>query len=168
MRQHPDSKTAKRQKPTEIQHLDLVRFCAIECELQRSGERSVFWMVQAWVMALGWDGHPGPEDIIELGRIVEPVKNRRGFRECGVRVGSDVKGDWSLVPRQIDNLCEQATIDELTPAEWFREYEEVHPFIDGNGRTGQILFNWFNRTLDTPVWAPNFWDDPRRVAGDGA
>ena len=32
--------------------LKIVRFCAIECELQVSGERSVFWMVRAWNHAM--------------------------------------------------------------------------------------------------------------------
>jgi fido (protein-threonine AMPylation protein) len=37
-----------------------------------------------------------------------------------------------------------AGANEWEPAEWFRRYEEVHPFVDGNGRTGQVLLNWLD------------------------
>lgn len=31
------------------------------------------------------------------------------------------------------------------------EYEKVHPFIDGNGRTGRMLYNWHRLALGLPV-----------------
>lgn len=143
--------------------LRIVEFCAIECELQGSGERSVSWMLNAWQYAFRMcEAPPTVADVKMLGQLVEPVKNSGGWREVGVRVGHDVKGDWRVVPRQMANLCGEGM--SLEPAEWFREYEEVHPFIDGNGRTGQILFNWLLGTLHQPEWAPNFWHDPRREA----
>lgn len=152
--------------------LRVIEFCAIECQLQISGEHSVSWMCRAWSMAkLGASlgARPTPDLIEDLGILVEPVKNAGGFRKAGVRVGRDVKGDWMLVPGQIEQLClEHAHGIPMPHTEWFRRYEEVHPFIDGNGRTGQILFNWLNGTLDAPVWAPNFWNDPRRTPGHGA
>lgn len=147
--------------------LNIVRFCARECELQMSGERSVAWMAEAWMHAQEFaDLKPTVNDVLVLGALVEPFKNAKGFRTCGVRVGWDVKPDWNLVPGQIVNLME--AVDRLTPNEFFKEYEEVHPFVDGNGRTGAILLNWLNGTLDNPVWAFNFWNDPRRLPGDGA
>ncbi len=150
------------------QQLTIVRFCARECELQMSGEPSVSWMVNAWNWALDQQGYgvPVPDQIVRLGAYVEPHKNANGFRQVGVRVGWDVKGDWRDVPRQIDNLCKE--VDSLSPPDWFYEYEQIHPFVDGNGRSGVILFNWLNKTLEDPLWAPNFWDDPRRIPGYGA
>lgn len=150
--------------------LEVVRFCAIECELQRSGEQSVWWMLGAWEYASARaDRAPTEEDVLALAALVEPGKNLRGYRQVGVRVGNDVKGDWRLVPRQVANLVKAlGTRNPLSPEEWFREFEDVHPFVDGNGRTGQILFNWLCGTLDSPKWAPDFWGDERRSAGYGA
>lgn len=147
--------------------LRIVRFCAVECELQRSGEVSVAWMAEAWFRATHFRGPLTVPNILELGRLVEPDKNRDGYRECAVRVGWDVKPDWQSVPPLMLDLLD--TQDDVTPEEWFHGYEEIHPFVDGNGRTGVLLYNWLKGCLlDDPVWPPNFWHDPRRVAGYGA
>jgi hypothetical protein len=106
------------------------------------------------------------DDVLELGRRVEPVKNCNGVRDCGVRVGASVKPPHPIVPRLLNELLED--VGQESPEEWFRRYEEVHPFRDGNGRTGQILYNWLRGTLDAPVWAPDYWGDPRRGPGFGA
>lgn len=147
--------------------LKIIRFCAIECSLQQSGEVSVSWMLDAWCYAQNsiW-AQPTIDDVINLGSIVEPVKNADGFRTVGVRVGYDVKMDWAEVPRQMSLLMENQ--GSLTPDEFFYQYEVIHGFRDGNGRTGAILFNWLSGTLNDPNWPPNFWGDPRRTPGHGA
>jgi hypothetical protein len=153
---------------------DIVRFCAIECRLQMSGELSVHWMVDAWIYALASseDGLPSLDDVINIGQLVEPNVNvptdRSEFRTVDVRVGWDVKAPWEEVPRLMVALMESYDPDLVTPAEFFKAYEDIHPWRDGNGRSGVILFNWLNGTLDNPVWAPNFWNDPRRTVGFGA
>lgn len=38
-----------------------------------------------------------------------------------------------------------------TPDDWYLAYEWIHPFGDGNGRSGKILHNWLLGTLDDPA-----------------
>lgn len=156
-------------------NLNIVNFCARECKLQMSGELSVAWMVDAWLYAIerslsnddGWTYTlPTVDDVINLGRLCEPDENRNGFRTCWVQVRASTI-DWQNIHSQIDSLILHG-LTTLTPAEFFKEYEEIHPFRDGNGRSGQILFNWLNTTLNSPEWAPNFFNDPRRTIGRGA
>lgn len=167
-----------------IVDLEVVRFCAIECRLQMSGEISVYDMVRGMIYAQDRSSiRPTVTDVLELGKLIEPNDNYKGFRTCGIRVGSDVKMDWQDIPRQVVNLMEAVREGAFDPRplgpgisstrigganEFFKTYEEIHPFTDGNGRTGAILFNWLNGSLYKPVWPDNYFSDPRRTVGYGA
>lgn len=141
--------------------LHVVQWAAQECEWQMSGEKSVAWMVEGWQYAYKHRNTViSLADVLQLGRVVEPRHNKNGLRKVGVRVGYDVKMDHTLVPAALEQLL--AHQDDLTVTEWYRQYEEIHPFRDGNGRTGNILFNWLRGTLARPDFPPNLWHDPRR------
>lgn len=48
-------------------------------------------------------------------------------------------------------------MDELSPDEFYVEFEKIHPFVDGNGRTGKILHNWLLGTLGDPVLIKDYF-----------
>ena len=73
------------------------------------------------------------------------------FRVCNVRVGYRVCPPWDHVPglmsewilrwggsAQITHLYSWANRTK----EAHVEFEKIHPFVDGNGRTGRMIMNW--------------------------
>lgn len=142
-----------------------VKWAAQECSWQVSGEMSVWWMLTGLQFARDtFPSSPMPTlaDVITVGQLVEPNVNREGFRRVGVRVGSSIKPDWLEVPDLLDDLISRPPKE---PKDYFEVFEEIHPFRDGNGRTGNILYNWVGGTLDKVIFPPNLWDDWRRYDG---
>jgi hypothetical protein len=118
------------------------------------GIERVGWMINAWAYALGsLHAAPDLEDAVRLGQLIEPVKNKAGLRRCAVRVGSRLCPDFESVPSLLQELFEKCEL--LKPLEFYKEFEMIHPFRDGNGRTGKILLNWLCGTLLVPFFPPD-------------
>ena len=47
-----------------------------------------------------------------------------------------------VIAQRLDTLLTRTNAGELTPYEAHHEYESLHPFIDGNGRSGRALWAW--------------------------
>lgn len=109
--------------------------------------------------------YPTLAQILYLGRLMEPlVNNGREFR--GVDVHFEHTDDVSIshppnareVPGRMERLL--AHIPNMTPNEFYVEFQLIHPFKDGNGRVGKILFNWLNGTLTDPIMPVTPWVVP--------
>ena len=126
----------------------------------------VGWMLEAWAYALRADmarGKPSldHDDVQTLGTIIEPLQNSEGLRHIGVTVGGRRCPHPQQVPSLLTALWLQ--IDALTPLAFYKEFEQIHPFVDGNGRTGKILLNWLNHSLLQPIFPPaDLWGQPIR------
>lgn len=119
-------------------------------------------MIEAWLDALNsqWRGETlSSEHILRWGAAIEP-RNAKGFRTIPIRVGYSEKMKWPLIERAVENLCQEIEVFNVGTFEAYKEFEEIHPFVDGNGRTGKIILNWVNGTLLDPIFPPdNFWGD---------
>lgn len=135
----------------------ILRYCAEEVERQKDSPVRVLDMMRAWDYAFSLDGRDLTVDIIEeFGRRVHPV-NEGGFRTVQVRMGYLLPPPPEKVREAIERLVEFQK--NATPEEFYREFEVVHPFRDGNGRVGCIILNYLMGTLKDPVKPPDF-DDP--------
>jgi len=93
--------------------------------------------------------------ILDLVGLIEPDVNVNGFRVGPVSFADGtVLTNHRLIADQVAALLRLQA--HVTPAQFYQEYEEIHPCADGNGRAGAILFNLLGGTLDRPLVPPPF------------
>ena len=146
---------------TEIDWWDetgrLVQFCAEEVRRQQDTP----WHVWKLYRAFGWAQERYMKDITiysatirEIGKLVDEDADM-GYRNDSIWIGGIAKMHHAAVPGAIDDLVNEQ--GKLTPLEFYARFEEIHPFFDGNGRSGKVLYNWKNGTLWNPVWPKDLY-----------
>ena len=122
------------------------------------GFQRVAWMATAWEYAMRHTDYSllAEAHVIAIGQRVEVGRNARGYRKVGVRVGDRVCPPWEEVPSLMNQLFRD--IPKLTPEEFYKLFLLVHPFADGNGRVGKVLYSWLRGELSDPKLPPNFFN----------
>jgi hypothetical protein len=162
---------------------DIVRFCAEECARQGSGEVSVANMFDAWFWMLstkphcvldtnGWKIVLNAELILQLGKMIDP--RNYSWRTVPVSI-RNTDNNWiasSVIPvidfdRALFMLCQSSNDGTITAETFYKEFEKIHPFIDGNGRVGCILYNALLSSLNDPRETPDLKDPGFFTRKDG-
>lgn len=109
-----------------------------------------------------------PSLICEIHKILmlnqSILEGEKGYwRNVAVYIG-DRQGINALkIPEAIEHWCmnvmdaikngknESEVWKERIVKQHHVEYERIHPFIDGNGRTGRIFMNWERLQLGLPI-----------------
>lgn len=95
-------------------------------------------------------------DIVNFVKMIcgAPLREHPGL---DVRVGSHIAipGGYEVRER-LDVLLAQINTLSLSPYEAHQRYETLHPFLDGNGRSGRAIWCWHMLKNDEDPFALTF------------
>lgn len=124
-------------------------------------------MTDAWQWAMeSKNERPTMDDMLHVAYLIEPKMNHSGFRRTGVWIAGREGADWTVVPHMVADLWTHVNQVEPiqgrtggmhTADDFYLEFEIIHPFGDGNGRTGKLIHNWILGRLDDPVLVTDYF-----------
>ena len=150
--------------PSRINNSDLVvesvvTGAMVECVRQGVGFDRLATLLSGYVEMLSIrDSDKLDSQIVrQIAGMVEPGNFGRFRTTPVIFMNGGSSANAGDIPRLMENLLTHG--DMLTADEFAKEFLWIHPFGDGNGRSGWVLYNWANKTLNNPVPLPYFFGE---------
>jgi len=93
--------------------------------------------------------------------VLQPIPRglKGAYRDCEIEIGGRMGLTYPLVPLRVKEWCIQMNTSWVAnkannDQDIIRDhitYERIHPFIDGNGRTGRMFYNWQRIQCGLPI-----------------
>jgi hypothetical protein len=137
---------------------DVTNFIRQACVMQdATSTEDYIGMSMAWYYS--WDLSKRTKKLEEanLHQIIAFVRNKVvSYRtQPAMFANGNEALNAQFIDRQVSLLIKNQK--NMTPEEFYIALMEIHPWNDGNGRVGELVYNFLNGTLDNPIHPPQYY-----------